>query len=223
MKIRYFLSFVFLLCSLTAFTQFNNHRTSWYPGIVILDTDEIIKGELSYDYANDLVMCRSDEKIKTFGAHQAVSFQFYNEKENVFHKFKVFNVQHNSYYTQKGFFEIVLDGDVNYIRKRNRYPIYQQKDGYLVERTINPHELAFDYFVEVNGKLTKARKFKKEVLPQLLLNEQSLEAYMKEQRLKTYDIADQIVLLSYYNRLADKPGTAAKTNLSKQGEKSGSD
>lgn len=223
MKIRYFFSLAFLLVSITAFAQFENHRTQWYPGVIILDSDEIVKGDLSYDHASDLIMCRSNDKIKTFGPHQAVSFQYYDEKTNVLHKYEVFSIRQNSYYSRKSFFEVVVDGDINYIRKRNRYPVYQPREGYLTKRGMNSHEVAFDYFVEVDGELIKSRKFNKEVLPQLLLNEQSLESFMKEKRLRTYDIADQIVLLNYYNRKAEKTKTTARNASDTKIVKSGSD
>ncbi len=223
MKIRFFLNITLLLICTSAIAQIDSHLHDWYPGIVILDSDEIAKGDLSYDPASDLIMCRTGDKIKTFGPQQAVSFQYYDPETNVLHKFEVFDVQYNSAYSRKSFFEIVLDGDINYIRKRNRYPIYQPRDGYLAERNITHHELAFDYFVELDGQLIKSRKFKKEVLPQLLLNEQSLESYMNEKRLKVYNIRDQILLLSYYNRKASTPKSIANIFSMRKGKNRGSD
>lgn len=223
MKIRYFFSLAFLFITLTVIAQFDNHRSEWYPGVIILESEEIVKGELSYDHASDLIMCRADDRIKTFGPHQAESFQYYDEKTNVLHKYEVFSIRQNSYYNRKSFFEVVIDGDINYIRKRNRYPVYQPRDGYLVERGMNAHEVAFDYYVEVDGELIKSRRFNKEVLPQLMLNEQSLESFMKEKRLRTYDIADQIVLLNYYNRQAEKTKATANHTEETKTAKSGSD
>ena len=203
MKNRYFFSIIFILLTTVCLAQFNNQQ-HWHPGIVILNNDQIIKGDLSYDYANDLIMCQQDGKIKTFGPHQAASFRYYEEEKNLFHRFKVYKLAQNSFYSQKAFFEIVLDGKVDFIRKRNRYDVQQSREGYLAHRSTNVHEVAYQYYVLVNDRLVKARKFKKEVLPQLLLNEQSLESYMKEQKLRSYDIGDQIVLLNYYNERSER-------------------
>jgi hypothetical protein len=220
---KYFFSAVFLLLVSLCYAQIKNANIEWHEGIIILENDEIVKGELGYDYANDLIMCKEDGKIRTFGPHQAVSFQFYEIEKNLLRRFKVYELAQNSFYSQQGFFEIVVDGEVDYIRKRNRYALYHPRDGYMVHRKPNMHEVAYDYFVQVNGKLIKARKFKKEVLPQLLLTDQSVEKYMKEQKLTTYDIGDQIVLLNYYNKKSDKAKPTAKDLRGIKTGKSGSD
>ena len=204
MKNKYFFSILFTLIVTISLAQINDKRIEWNPGIIILENDQIVKGDLAYDYSSDLIMCRNDDKIQTFGPHQAVSFRFYEEDKNLIRKFKVYEMPQNSFYTQEAFFEIVVDGEVDYIRKRNRYALYQPRDGYLAHRKPNMHEVAYDYFVQVNGKLIKARRFKKEVLPQLILTDQSVEHYMREQQLTTYDIGDQIVLLNYYNGKTSK-------------------
>lgn len=203
MKNWYFFSTVFIFLTTVCLAQFN-HQQEWHPGIVILNDNKILKGDLSYDYANDLIMCRQEGMIKTYGPHKAVSFRYYEEEKNLFHRFKVYELAQNSFYSQKAFFEIVLDGDVDFIRKRNRYDVHQPQEGYLAHRRTNVHEVAYQYYVLVDDRLVKARKFKKEVLPQLLLNEQSLESYLKDQKLNTYDIGDQIVLLNYYNKRLER-------------------
>lgn len=201
---------LFLFCSL-ATAQPYQQLDDWYPGIVILRTDEVIRADISFDPASNLVMCQKDGKLYTYGPHQAVSFQYYNEQDGVLHKFEVFSEQVNSYYSRDAFFEIVVDGDVPYLRKRNRFPVYQPRDGYLAERTITPHAKAYDYFVELDGSLSKAKRFKKEVLPHLLQAEASLAGFIKDKRLKVYDIGDQIVLLNYYNRKAETVKATANT------------
>jgi hypothetical protein len=201
MKTLTILSLPLFLLFMPAEAQHAPHTLGWFPGIVILNNDEILNGDINYDYANDLVMCRQNDKIRTFGPQQASSFRYYNEETNILHDYEVYAFQKNDYYEQRGFFEIVLEGKVNYIRKRNRYPIYHTSEGYLSGRSFrtDPQVVAYDYFVEMNGKLVKARHFKKEVLPILIANDQRILEFIKERRLRTYDIGDQIVLLNYHN------------------------
>lgn len=223
MKNRYFFSVFFMLLASVSLAQFNSHQGNWHEGIIILENDRIVRGELRYDYANDLIMCRNEGKIQTFGPHQAVSFRFYEKDINLLRKFKVYEFAQNSFYKQKAFFEMVVDGDVKYVRKRNQFALYQPRDGFLMYRKPSVHEVAFDYYVMVDNELIKARKFKKEVLPRLILNEESVENYIKEQKLRTYDIRDQIVLLNYYNDRSDRSKPTAIGQQARKIAKSGSD
>jgi hypothetical protein len=204
MKQYIFLFLGFLLLNSSSFAQFSARSTDWYPGIIILENEEIVKGEISYDFANDLVMCKSEEKISTFGPHQTRSFRYYEKENNVFHNYEVLQIQQNSFYTRKAFFEIVLEGNVKYVRKHNRYPVTQPQEGHLAYRRSNPHLVAYDYYTQLEGELIKSRHFKKEVLPALLNKDQRVAAFIKENKLRTYDIGDQIVLLDYFNHTIDK-------------------
>ncbi|MFP4092484.1 MAG: hypothetical protein ACLFUB_21030 [Cyclobacteriaceae bacterium] len=210
MKTIPFFCLLFLL-TLSSMAQPSATSTQWYPGIVILQDEQVLRGDISYDFAHDLVMCRQEGTIRTFGPQQAQSFRYYEEEANLLHNFSVYTLQKNSFYEQKGFFEIVLQGDVSYVRKRNKYPIYQTRNGYMQPRDFRnePHLVAYDYYILVNDEMIKARNFKKEVLPALLQEDRSIKAFMKEKRLRTYDIADQIVLLDYYNKAPRRNSSAA--------------
>lgn len=209
-----------LTVSSSVFAQLSNRTTDWYPGIVILNDKEIVKGEISYDYSHDIVMCKEGEVIQTFTPHQVHSFKYFDEEHNIFHEYLTLSNEINPKYQQKAFYEVVLEGDVNFVRKRNRYPAYNAKEGYLSTRNarLNEHKVCYEYFIEYNDELIKSRRFKQEVLPLLKRNDQSLRVYMKENHLKPHNIGDQIELVEYYNHISSLSKPTASHNWEKHNQ-----
>ncbi len=202
---RYLLFFATILTfPLTAYPQISNSSTDWNSGIVILNNKEIVKGAISYDYARDIVMCKENETIRTFSPHQVSSFKYFDEAESLFHDFVTLGVEVHPSYQHIAFYELVLEGDINYVRKRNRFPAIQAKEGYLALQNsqLNEHKVCYEYFVHYNDQLIKARRFKKEVLPLMKSKEKSIQAFMKANHLRPYDIGDQIELVEYYNDIS---------------------
>ena len=205
MKMRLLFFVAFLTFYMSAYAQFSNKTTEWYPGIVILNDEEIVKGNISYDYSHDIVMCKEGEIIQTFTPHQVHSFKYFDEEANIFHEYITLSNEINPRYQQKAFYEVLLEGDINYVRKRNRFPAYNAKEGYLANRNnrLNEHKVCYEYFVQYEDELIKSRRFKQEVLPIMKSKEQSLQAFMKKNQLKPYDIGDQIELVEYYNNASN--------------------
>lgn len=206
MKIRLlFFAALLMTFSSSLHAQLSNRNTEWYSGIVILNNNDIVKGDLSYNFSHDLVMCREGETIKTFTPHQVNSFKYFNEETEVFHEFITLSNDIHPKFQQKAFYEVVLEGDINYVRKRNRFPAYNAKEGYLStpNARLNEHKVCYEYFVQYDNALIKSRRFKQEVLPMMKSKEQSIQAFMKEKQLKPYNIGDQIELVEYYNSTAN--------------------
>ncbi|WPP49500.1 hypothetical protein [Catalinimonas niigatensis] len=203
MYLLFFIAFLTFSSSLQA--QLSNRSTIWYPGIIILNNNEIIKGDISYNYAYDIVMCKEGELTKTFTTHQVSSFKYFDEEDNLFHEYITLSNEVTSEYQKKAFYEVVLEGDINYVRKRNRFPAYHAKEGYLATRNahMNKHKVCYEYFVHYDNDLIKSRRFKQEVLPIMESKEYSISAYMREKQLKTYNIGDQIELVEYYNSVSN--------------------
>lgn len=90
------------LCGAWASTQ-----TSWSSGIIITNDYQLLKGEIRYDYAHDLVMFRETEEatLQTLTARQVSSFRYYDPEENVMHYYKTYAYQPNAYATIPSFFE----------------------------------------------------------------------------------------------------------------------
>lgn len=86
---RLFLSLVIIFFSLTVKAQlkpkkghiknFEIEQELWYEGQVTLENGKVLTGELNYNFINDLLRLRNDDKIQSFTSEQALSFQYTNE------------------------------------------------------------------------------------------------------------------------------------------------
>lgn len=191
-----------LFCTLS----FASDPTPWASGIIITHENQLLKGEIRYDYTHDLVMFRETKEalLQTLTAHQVSSFRYYDEQEKLVHYFKTYVHRPNAYATIPTFFEVVVSGDVSYLRKRNAFPYFEGTDkrrfaGKSSAR-ISPHILCYDYYVYVDDQIIRASRFKKEVLPRLADQGVAIRSHIKENNLKAYHVGDQIQLIQYANQ-----------------------
>ncbi len=192
--------------------------TPWQPGMVILNDQSILKGNISYDYRHDLVMHRAHGKTKTFTTRQVHSFCYFDQDTRIMHQYLALSnaYGHHAYgrYDQKkAFFEIVLEGDISYLRKHNPYRSIDsnrpQRLAVTAHASMSSHVVGYNYFVYYNKHLFKATAFNKKVLPLLRAKNEHVTAYIKKEKLRTYDVGDQIVLIEHLNKQArSTPATA---------------
>lgn len=203
MKIIFSLAVFLCYVSITVQASGPITHTDWHSGIIILNDQSIISGDISYDYKYDLIMYRNEGKTQTFTSRQISSFSYYDAQKNILHKFITLVYTSRPYFEQRAFFEVILNGDISYLRKHNRFPTYDATEKQLLHLTTNrgknPHVVCYDYFVYINQNLIKASQFNKKVLPLMLKKDQSLNNYIKKENLRTYDTGDQITLIRYFN------------------------
>lgn len=161
-------------------------------------------------------MCREQGKTQTFTAWQVSSFSYYNAPENMQHQFVTLYYTPKPFFEQKAFFEVVLDGNISYLRKHNRFPTYDATEKQLshvkTNRGKHPHVVCYDYFVYYDNNLVKASQFNKKVLPLMLEREQSPRYFIKKEKLQTHNKGDQITLIQYFNvQQEDLKPTALQT------------
>ena len=175
-------------------------ETDWKDGVIILSSQEVLSGQLFHDHIHSLVLLRSDSNdlVKTFTVHQVQSFRYYDPQDNIIHDFLSLAYQSPSSYPMRGFYEVVSEGDVLYVRQHNHCPLEPPRE-------VNAHTIAYNYFAFYRGKLVRAHQFEKGLLPALIQEDPTLAGYMKEQHLKPYDVGDQILLINYFNHVPSVP------------------
>lgn len=179
----------------------------WKQGIVVLDTKEVLSGEVHYDSRHDLVLLRSDtdRRVSVYTVHQVQSFRYYDPQENIIHRFLAVDDSRTSY-SVRNFYEVVSEGDVLYLRRRNRCAL-DPPPGSSV------HTVAYNYFAYYRGLLVRSQQFERVLLPVLAEAHPSLLPHIKEHRLKPYQVGDQIVLINYFN--SRSPVSVANVSLSR--------
>lgn len=107
---------------------------------------------------------------------------------------------------------------MTYLRKHNPYPYYapasNRRFALKAQDQVSPHILCYNYYVYLNDEIIRASHFKKEVLPQLVDQDIAVRHHIKENKLKTYDIRDQILLIQYINeQLMSQPHSNLSAGL----------
>ncbi|MEM9671108.1 MAG: hypothetical protein AAF992_00840 [Bacteroidota bacterium] len=197
---------IFLMLLSIYGSAFSSPQTSWSTGVITTNDNSLLQGEVSYNYAHDIVMFRksAEATVKTFSARDIASFRYYDEQQKVVHYYKTFTSQYGEFAPRLGFFEIVVSGDVSYLRKHNRMAYYDGTDErhFAVKKSarISPHLLCYDYYVLLEDEIIRAKRFKKEVLPWLMEQNIAISDHMKENRLSPSFIDHQIQLVQYANK-----------------------
>lgn len=185
--------------------SFSAPQTAWSSGIIITAEDQVLQGEIRYNYAHDIVMYRehADANLQTFTTNHITSFRYYDEEQERLRHFQKYAYQESSYVIRPAFFEVVLLGNINYLRKHNGVTYFDASDSrrFAVKRSsrIYPDVVCYNYYVQLNGEIIRAREFKQEVLPWLMSQNIAIKDHMKEHGLRSRYVDDQIRLVRYAN------------------------
>ena len=175
-------------------------EADWQEGVVVLNDNTVLNGEVHYDYRHDLVLLRPDvnQSVKVFTVHQIQSFRYYDLQDNIIHNFLVVDHSSRSSYSVRSIYEVVSEGEVLYLRRHNHCPLAPPQG-------TSVHTVAYDYFAYYQGVLVRSHQFEKSLLPALTEADPTLLHYIKEKHLKPYSVGGQVVLVEYFNRQLPTP------------------
>ncbi len=195
------LLYFLLSYTVTFATDISSTSTGWQEGVIVLHDKTVLQGTINYDYRYDVVMYRKAGKIITFTPLQVASFCYFDPKTNIFHRYMTLARQKTAYTERQTIFEIVLKGTVQYLRRHNQYPpVISNDQSHASDQPFYQEQIVcYDYYILYQDQLIKSRRFQQEVLPQLAAVDHSLMAYIKDQRLQTGNVGDQIRLIRYFN------------------------
>lgn len=199
--------YLVILCLVWYSSVLAKNPFDWNPGILVTENEEIINGEISFHFEQNLVCVRKNGRIKTYTPHKTRFFRYYDQSENMHHRFMAFDLsrQKNRKYHMQ-FFEIVFKGSAVVLRK----PIDDNSGGFLVDIPFSirsqPSRGAknYDYYVHIGGNIFNFKNFKKSILP--LLNEshkKEIDEFIEEKNLNYQHIGDQFLIVDYFNSLQD--------------------
>lgn len=197
-------------------------QTPWSDGVITTNENHLLQGEIAYNYAHDIVMFRKgpEEPVSTFSARDILSFRYYDEEQKVVHYYKTFDYQISEFAVRPAFFEIVVLGNISYLRKHNQTAYFdgtdQRRFAMKKSARISPHLLCYDYFVFLNDEIVRARRFKKDVLPWLLQQNIAMADHMKENRLSASLVDHQIRMVQYANEQLSLKASKAQFSASIQ-------
>ena len=185
----------------------------WNPGVVIMEDNLTLEGDLNYDHKNDIIQCREAGKIKAFSAHNVTSFYYLDRGTNVLHRFIAIEQKDRENYRRKEFYEIVLEGELTLLRKRNKSSDPLRQGHTESSYNMMHHILCYDYYVYHREDLVEINKFRKNVMPLMKEKKREVATYADKKSLKLHYLMDQITLLSYYNGLVCAENGIAQPSL----------
>ena len=185
---------------------FSIPQTDWSSGLIITADDEILQGEIRYNYAHDIVMYRSnaDANQQTFSTNHITSFRYFDKEQDRVRYFQKHTYRKSEHIDRPAFFEVVLLGDISYLRKHNGATYFDatksRRFSVRSDSKVSPDVMCYDYYVQLNGEIIRARRFKQEVLPWLLNQNIAVKDHMKKHDLHSSYVDDQIRLVRYANK-----------------------
>lgn len=176
--------FSFTLCKLSAGAD----ELTWYEGSVVLETREVLVGEISLEVMYDLILFRSNNQITLYRSHRIQSLQFFDAEANINRKF-ISVWETNGIIRQCHFFESVVKGEVGVLRREK----------VLIKPT---SERDFNYYVQHNDEMFSLYAFRNKVYPSMVVKGGSrLSAFVLDNNLDPNKSANAIEIVIYYNKL----------------------
>ena len=181
-----------------------NYQTDWNPGVVVLNDNTIVKGQVKYIQKKENVVVKKQDKKTTYHASDIKYFQFFDKELGFNRAFSSLNRTPHQPYGEIQIFEIVLEGAFPYYRK----PI-------LVEKIVVKHDKAtsnhiiddfveYIYFLKTDENLVEVKKFGNDVLPLLKKHIKEISRFIRENKLDYTLASDQIQIIDRYNALEEE-------------------
>ena len=190
------LSFFFIF---KAQAYINFSTLEWHKGAIVLSSHDVVTGEVSYNSTYDVVLHRSEGRMQTFTASQVNYFHIINQHTGCIRRFVALPHQSglNFHYERNFFFEILLSGEVTFLRKtfKNRGLLE-----YVQRKKVNLDNICYDYFMMYDANLVRIKNFEKDALP-LLAHEDSkgIHEYIETKNIKKFTPHNQLVVILFYN------------------------
>ena len=163
---------------------------AWYSGSVVLESREVLVGEIALEKNHDLILFRKNNHVDVLPAHKIESVQFYDERANINRKF-ISLQETNLVWKVYRLYEVVVPGDVIVLRKEKAL---------ATPKKSNAHD--FIYVVRYANENFDLKSFRTKVYPTIgkdggLL----LSMFMLDNHLNPNKSANAIQIIKYYNQL----------------------
>lgn len=205
MKIKHLLICLLLITATKASAQRWPFEL-WHDGKIILTTGDTLKGLVKYDLAQDLVQFdKSNERPEAFSARKVLLFEIF---DNTVHKYRTFFAlpysSSTTGYKTPSFFELLEEGKMTLLSREGlEYRSYSTAyaSPYPGQYYSRPVLVYTFYFLEENGEVVAFTGNKNDLLDKMGKKSETVEKYIKANRLKFDDKYDLAKIVAYYNSL----------------------
>lgn len=175
---------------------------TWTTGDVLQEDNKYFNGmNLKYNiYDDQLIFKNQKDEILAFKT-LVKEFHLYEDVDDTT---KTVRVYKNGFpevekYNKKSYYQVLVDGKVMLLKKYYLSFVESMPYGTSdIQKTLIPNQA---YYLFFNGKMTKVKKQKDNILSTLPNQKSALNLYVKNEKIKFKTDEDLIKVLSYYNTL----------------------
>lgn len=213
---KFFLGFVTLLVAVVqgvAF-PFSNQPGFWCPGKVVLENQQVVRGEINYDLKFNAVQVRHDGVIRTYTAERIAYFDLFDQVKHRDRHYIAIDHQLDEGYRRKTFFEVLTEGDLTVLRKtkyvRRPRVTEDKRAPHIYLNTVCKHS----YYLFNEGEFFEVDDFKGQVLPLMSRHQAAVSDYIRQCKLKLRKVHEQMRVVHLYNQLcAQQANKGAVTEM----------
>ncbi len=203
---------VLISCFLITLTFYGQCQSSmlseWHKGALVLNTHEVVRGKVNYSHTHDAVLLQSEGKVSVFSASQVISFYYIHHDTGEVYKYAAlpYFSRKGSAYHRNFFFEILLQGEVLYLRKPNKNArIIGNKYQTRSLTKFNVESSCYDYYMYYNEEVICINNFVTDALPLLARDSQvNIHEFIRSKRIREYTPHDKLVILHYFNAMHER-------------------
>ncbi len=173
----------------------------WHDGKVVLTSGDTLKGNIKYDFNQDLVQyVVSNRTAEIYSARKVLFFEIFDETVHKYRRFFALPYTNPTGYKASTFFELLEEGKMTLLsRELLEYKVYNSSFyGGSYSRMV---QTFYYFFLKEDGTIEDFKGKKNDLLDLMGNKVNSVEKYIKANRLDFDDKYDVARMVAYYNTL----------------------
>lgn len=173
----------------------------WHEGKVVLDSGDTLKGQIKYDLKQDLIQYNvPNKRTDAFSARSVLSFEIYDETVRRYRQFYALPFSNQTQYKTPVFFELLAEGKLTLL-SRESIEYKTMSSPYYVGTYSREVMVYHFYFLDNEGNIEEFKGSRSDLLNLMGKKSDTVEKYIKSNRLKIDDKYDFARIVAYYNSI----------------------
>ncbi|AKD57080.1 hypothetical protein [Spirosoma radiotolerans] len=208
-------STIFVLFSLTS-SKASYPKVIWHAGHVELWDRTDLEGDLSYNWAAEMVSIRQEDgRVRTFSANQVARFGWFDYSQHKLRNFVALANPADKGLINQVFYEVCMDGSLTVVRRlRQSHGLLKRLLSHPTHATDQPSLTEnidlFDYFVYDAGRLLALNRFYTDIYEPLMTTfKKEIRQYVQTHNINDRLLPGRLLLIDRYNWFVQHDSKAA--------------
>ena len=205
MKALLSLGFIVLFSVVTSFGGDLYKDLPWYEGVVVMQDDEVINGDIQINQRFNVVLLRDGDEHQSIPADKIHKVTIHDEEMKTLRTF-ISVIDNNKYIAQSKFYELIVSGQISYISRIKEFQSSSLENfGKFLNKNVNVSDQYVgnhDFYYFDGKNVISDDKFRKKVLPAFKKYfNQEIVQFIKAEQLNLNNAYDQLAIMKYFNEL----------------------